>query len=209
MAASEVEICNLALTHLAVSDQISSLSDKTKEALACNTFYAQCRDEVLEAFPWPFASIINTPLALVTDYTLDPLNTVQSEWAFSYRMPSDCLTFRRIQSGTRNDSHESRVPYRIAQDDAGELILTDMPDAHGEWTTQITDVTRFSPSFVNALALLLAARIGPTVAGGDQFKLADRAFQLYQDAIQKAHANAYNEEQPDRERQSTFVIDRF
>jgi hypothetical protein len=42
------------------------------------------------------------------------------------------------------------------------------------------------------------------VAGGDQFKLADRAFGLYQLAIQKAWANALNEnerleEAPDAE----------
>jgi len=193
MSASETELCNLALSHLAVAGVTFEIQDldteKSKEAQACRRFYAQARDEVLRAFPWPFATVIDN-LALVA-------TAPNVEWAYSYRYPSDCLMFRRILSGFRTDALDSRIPYRLGRDASGELVFTDMDSAQGEWTTQVTNVGAFAPDFVQALAFLLASYIGPRVAGGDQYKLADRAYQLYQRSLGVARANAFNEEQAD------------
>lgn len=203
MASSETQIANLALSHLAVAGTTFEIQDldteSSKEAAACRAFYAQTRDEVLEDFPWPFATQVNQALALVTDFTTNADDG--HEWAYAYQLPTDCLMFRRLLSGTRNDSRESRVPYRIAQ----QLLYTDLADARGEWTVRITDVTRFSAAFVQALALKLAFYIGPRVAGGDQYKLADRAFALYQRQLAVARANALNAEQPDVEPDSSLI----
>lgn len=189
MITSEVEIYNMALRHLAVSQQVVATSDKTKEAKACLAFYPTVRDEVLRDFAWPFAKKTVT-LALVTDNT----GVANAEWAYAYRYPSDCIAFRRIHSGFRNESREQQVPYLLSQDDTGKLINTDMINAIGDYTVQITDVTRFDPDFVQACALLLACYIGPSVAGGDKFKLADRALQMYNWKISWARANALNEQ---------------
>jgi hypothetical protein len=62
MASSDVEICNLALSHLAIATEIATLTERSKEAQACNRFYAQVRDECSATFrgrsprrspPWP------------------------------------------------------------------------------------------------------------------------------------------------------------
>lgn len=199
--ASETELANLALGHLAVAGVTFEIQDlateTTKEARACRRFYAQTRDEVLRDFPWPFATAINN-LALVA-------SAPNVEWGYAYRIPSDCLRFRRILSGRRNETQASRIPYRIASDASGELLFTDQQLAQGEWTTQITNVTAFPPDFVQAVALLLAAYVGPSVAGGDQYKLADRAFQLYTRQLERARNNALNEEQPDLPIDSEFI----
>jgi hypothetical protein len=191
MATADVDICNIALRHLAISTTIGSLTEKSKEAKACNDLYAQTRDEVLEDFPWPFCTVLdNLVLSTVA---------VPSEWTYAYQYPS-CIGFRRILSGTRNDTRQSRIPYRIVTTAlGGKYILTDMPNAQGEWTLHITDPSQFSPAFVQATALKLAGYIGPTVAGGDQFKLADRALARYEYAIGQARANALNEQQPDED----------
>lgn len=187
---SVAQICNMALSHLGVSYSIQDVdSELSTEAQACRLFYASCRDEVLRAFRWPFATVIET-LALVEEEPND-------EWAFSYRYPSACLDIRRILSGTRTDSRTTRVPYRVARDSTARLIFCDMEEAEVEYTQQVTNPTEFDPQFGLALSYLLASRIGPRVAGGDQFKLADRAYAHYRAAIAEAQNAAAREEQPD------------
>ena len=198
MAESATEICNLALTHLGSTVEIEDLDDEgSDEAIICRRVFANTRDAVLRDFHWPFATKIQA-LGLVEE---DP----NSEWAYSYRTPSDCLNVRRILSGIRNDSRQSRVPYRIGQDVQGELIFTDKEDAELEYTTRITDVVRFPADFVNALALRVAAYIAPKLTAGDPFKLGERALQLYLREISNAQANAANEEQAEEPVESEFI----
>lgn len=198
---SDADICNMALSHLGNAVEIQDLAaEKSKEAQACRRFYAQCRDQVLRDFAWPFATRF-VALALVE---ADPT----AEWGFSYRYPSGCMTPRRIVTRQRVETEASRVPFRLARDATGQLILTDLEDPTLEYTEAITDPSQFDPDFVAALALLLAGNIGPRVAGGDQFKLANRAFQLYATAIEIAKANAANAEQPDPPAESSFITGR-
>jgi len=191
-----LDIYNLALRHVGVSTEVQSLTERSKERAACQRYYEQAVDEVLRDFPWPFATRFEA-LAVVEE---DPT----SEWAFSYRWPADCLTPHRLLSGARNDSAASRIPYRIAGDVSGRLILTDLEDAELEYTARVTTVAQFAPDFVRALSLLLASYIGPSF-GPDATRLANRALELYQMAIGRAQANAANEGQPDVPVESSFI----
>lgn len=196
---SAVDLCNLALSHLGVSTEIANLeTEKSKEAQACRRFYPVTRDEALRDFPWPFATAIGA-LALVEEAP-----TV--EWGYAYRYPAACLAVRRILSGAgRVERPDTRIPYRIARDAAGLLILTDQPQAEAEWTVLVDDPQQYPPDFVAAVALLLAANIAPRVTGGDQFKLGALAFQKYLLSVDKARATAANEESADRPADSEFL----
>jgi hypothetical protein len=185
---SELDICNMALSHLGVSVEIQDLAaERSKEAQACRRFYEPTRDEVLRDFDWSFARR-REALAKVAD---DP----DTYWSFSYRRPANALAIRSLpnDAGIRIDTSASRVVFSEGSDATGELIFTDQIDAEVIYTVRETNAEKFPPDFVHALSLLLASKIGPRVAGGDQFKLADRAFGLYRLAIQKAQANAANE----------------
>lgn len=185
---SELDICNMALSHLGVSTEIQDLAtERSKEAQACRRFYENTRDEVLRDFDWSFARR-REDLALVAT---DP----NTDWGYSYRKPADALAIRSLpnDAGIRIDTAASRVVYEEGSDTTGDLIFTDQTDAEVIYTFRETVAEKFPPDFVQALSLLLASKIGPRVAGGDQFKLADRAFTLYRVAIQKAQANAANE----------------
>jgi len=196
--ASSTEICNLALSHIGVGKEIANLeTEKSEEAAACRRFYDTARDEVLRDFTWPFATVMAT-LGLIEE---DP----NDEWSYSYRYPSDCLMFRRILSGQRTDTRDTRVPYKIAQDSSGTLIFTDQENAECEYTIREDDPLRYPPDFVLAFSFLLASYIAPRLTGGDPFKLGQRALQLYALQISKAQANAKNEEQPDIEPDSEFT----
>lgn len=196
---SKTRLANMALRHLAVSTTIANVeTDKTPHAKACQDFYDAALDQVLRDWRWPFATKIQA-LGLVEEEPND-------EWGFSYRYPSDCVDFRRIQSGAaRVDSRATQVKYRLGADDSGELIFTDQPDAVGEWTFRHVDVAHYPADFGVALSYLLASLIAPSVTAGDQFKLGARALSLYQVAIAGARANAANEEARDEPPESSFV----
>lgn len=196
--ASKTEIVNLALSHLAVDKEIANLeTESSKEASSARRFYDTARDMVLRDFAWPFATKI-AALALVAE---EP----NTEWAFSYRYPTDCLYLRRILSGLRNDARETRVPYRIAQDDAGRIIFTDEADAQAEYTVKTDNPQIYPADFTLALSYLLASFMAPRVTAGDQYKLGQRALAMYQAMKARAESNALNEEQAEQEVESEFI----
>lgn len=199
---SDTKIANLALSHLGVGKMISDLTTETgsQEAKACREFYAITRDLVLRGFEWPFATKF-ADLALVTS---DPTD----EWSFSYRYPTDCIKFRRILSGYRNDTRQSRTPYKLTRDTAGKLIYTDMQDAMCEYTIHETNAERFSDDFVMAVSFRLAAYIAPRLTAGDPFKMGERALRLYTFEIAKAEVSAANEQQDEEEVESQFIRER-
>lgn len=198
MASSTTEIANLSLSHLGIGKEIGNLdTERSEEAAACRRFYDTARDATLRDFPWPrFTKFVT--LALVETNPTD-------EWVFSYRYPSDCLELRRVLSGIRNDSRQSRVPYKIGQDVTGHLIYTDQADAQVEYTALISTVERYPSDFVLAFSFRLASLVAPRLTGGDPFKVGQRALELYMFEISKARATAVNEEQAEEDVDSEFV----
>ena len=198
MAASETAICNLALSHIGVGEEIQNLeTDKGQSAETCRRFYDTVRNEVLEEWKWPF-TVKMVPLALVT---ADP----NSEWAFEYAYPSDALKIHRIVCVTsaglaganRNPSRQSRIPFRLAAGTTGTVVWTDVEDAGAEYTELIEDVLRYPASFVMAFSLKLALYIVPRLAEGDPFQMRERIAVMYAQKISEAMASAANEIQPD------------
>ena len=188
--ASSTEIANLVLGHLAVGKDIGNLeTESSTEARVIRRYYAAARDATLRDYAWPFATKF-VALALVEE---EPT----TEWGFSYRYPSDCLEIRRILSGVRNDSRQSRAPYKIGQDSAGLLLYTDEEDAQVEYTMRETDPQRFPPDFMLAFSFYLAMLTAPALTAGDQFKLGERAGKLYAFEIGRAASRGFNEEQPE------------
>lgn len=195
MASSTTEIANFAIGHLGIGKRISDLdTERSAEALACRQFYENTRKQVLRDFPWPFATKF-AELGLIEE---DPT----SEWSYSYEYPSDCLKVKRILSGLRNDTGQSRIPYRLIDE---RLILCDLEDAEIEYTKDVEDVTLFPSDFVMALSYLLAAYIAPQVTSGDKFKQKQEMMQMYAMEVSSARANMVNEEQPDQEVDSEFI----
>jgi len=171
---SETAVCNLALGHLGISAEINNLTtEKSAEASACRRYFTTARDVALRDLKCTFATEFAT-LALVEENPND-------EWAYSYRYPSNCLFFRRILSGTRNDTSGSRIPYKIASDDVGKLIYTDRQYAECEFTKLASDQMLWPDDFILAVSYLLAGLIAPRLTRGDGIKLGDRSLELYKD----------------------------
>lgn len=196
--ASKTEICNQSLSHLGIGKEIANFTtEASQEAQACRRFYDQALEATLRDFNWPFATKF-AALGLIEE---DPT----TEWSYSYRYPTDCLKIRRILSGVRNDKRDTRVEYKVGQDDSGLLIYTDMEDAEIEYTLNATDPQFYPSDFTNALAFRLAMYIAPRLTGGDPFKMGDRAAKMYDYEVSRAKATALNEEQETVEAESEFI----
>lgn len=196
--ASDTEICNLALSHLGVGKEIASLeTEKSQEASACRRFYDIALDATLRDYPWNFATKIEA-LGLVEEEPND-------EWLYSYRYPTDCLFIKRILSGIKNDTRQSRINYRVVSDSAGQLIYSDHENAEIEYTYRVTDSNIYPSDFTMALSYRLAHYIAPRVTAGDPFKLKAEVMHLYVLELSKARSNNSNEEQDAEDAESEFI----
>jgi len=206
MAATEVEICNLAIARCGVKASIFNLADGTAEANLCNAVYPQARDACLAAFPWAFA----TKRALLVASTED----ARTGWALVYALPDDCLTARYLHSGARDPSPSARVPFALeaAASGRGRVLLTDQEDAELVYTGRITDVTAYPPLFVDALAWLVASDLVMALSNKDD--LTELALKRYAYVLAQAGGADFRqaqEDQPDdgefiRARSSTYTV---
>lgn len=194
---TKVEIFNMALAHAGSSKFVASINELSTEARLCRTFYDVARQTSLSEGYWPFS----TKYVDLGEVAENP----NEEWSYSYRYPTEALVIRRIRSGLRSDSAQSRIPYREANDATGRLIYTDVEDATAEIAEDIDDEALFTIGFANALSYRLAAYIIPALTSGDPFKLRDAALQLYARELSAASASAQNAEHLGLPVESEFI----
>lgn len=198
--ASDVQICNMALSHLGSEARVASISppDGSVEAGHCATFYDIARTELLEPGNWAF-SLKRAALAQVTNPS--------TVWAYAYAKPADCLRPLRIlrpsiaitvftqdlYAEPHTDDRDS-APYDIE----GQVILTNEPDAVLVYVQDVTDSTKFTTSFTSTFSYLLASYLaGPIIKGTDGMRIGDsmrqRAMSIA-DVSATASANASSAE---------------
>lgn len=204
MAVSDASICNIALQRIGVTSTIDLLTQRTKEAIVCNTVYSNVREKTLVDAPFPFSRKYSM---------LNLSGTPALKWKYRYVYPNDCLAIRNIfpNIGEGYDPIAFRrvgmtinLPYEIAIDDTGEkTILTDIESAVIEYTCNITNPARFDAKFVSLFAWGLAAEIALPLAR--DIKFSQQAFSMYAMELNQALATALNEETVDEQPDSEFV----
>lgn len=159
MAASVVQICNLALGHTGSKSVIEDLDEKSPQAKICKQFYDPARMQVLEAYDWDFARR-RRALALHND--APPAGI----WTWRYQYPADCLKFREIENPSREFATDA-IPFKVEASVDGESmsILTDMDRATGIYTFDQKVAAMFSWTFVQAFSLYLGGLICPQLTG--------------------------------------------
>jgi hypothetical protein len=136
MAISELGICNSALIKLGV-EKISALDNSTRQGAIMSEQYAKIRDSLLYDHPWNFAMKRITSTANVT--------VPEYEFGYTHDLPSDCL---RVWNTEYAEDF-----YQVE----GRSLLTDNQTIKIKYVSQVTDPTKFTPAFAEALALKLAA----------------------------------------------------
>lgn len=143
MAASSTAIANLALSHLGQM-RIENLSDDDAAARWANEFYPHARDFVTELQLWRYCKR--------TAILAETANDRDSDFAYAYERPSDCLSFRYILPLYGAFDPQNPIRYECE----GDVIYTDEYQARGVYAKQVTDTTQFPPSVDAAMGWYLA-----------------------------------------------------
>ncbi|MFJ1253423.1 hypothetical protein [Cupriavidus sp. CuC1] len=197
--ASEVDIANLALGHLGDNAVVASLNppDGSAQADHCARFYPIARDSLLEMHNWGFATK-RIKLAL--------LSSAWPEWTYAYAQPNDALNLLAVLPPDATDDYNMvpgyqtnnvpvtlgtgyvPQPYSAEADDSGNnIIYTDQVSAVLRYTARVTDVTKFPPLFIMALAWHLASMLaGPIIKGDAGAAEAKRCAAMMQAWLSKA-----------------------
>ncbi len=149
---SEVDICNQALAMVG-ADFIQALDNSTKRARACSAFYPVLRDYLLARLDWPFAK----KLKVLTPLDAEQLSFKVPDGWYPYQVPSDCLAPRDLHPpGSRSRWKQFQNVLLIPVPSSAEPKLY--------YTARIENPSLFSMTFVNLLAVGIAARLAPSIA---------------------------------------------
>lgn len=190
--ASEVDIANLALSHLGDAATIASLDPPEGSAQAehCARFYPIARDSLLEMHAWGFATR-RAKLAL--------LASGWPEWSYAYAQPADALNIIAVLPPNSSDDYSSGVPDSAGgpyvpqpfsceiNETGASVIYTDQADAVLRYSASVSDPTRFSPLFTMTLSWHLASMLaGPIIKGDAGAAEAKRCAGMMQAYLSKA-----------------------
>lgn len=202
--ASNVDICNLALSHLGDEAQVAAIDppDGSEAAAQCGRFFPMARSLLLEMHPWTFATK-RVALAEVE-------NPSPEDWHYAYALPSTCirplsaLTAGAPERNFGTDPDSGSAPYVVETGaDGNPVLYTNVETAVLRFIDNVTDSNRFTPGFVAALARLLASYLaGPILKGDAGVQQAQRQMQLF--AVEYGRATAANANTGKRAGYQTF-----
>ena len=138
--ASQVQICNLALMKFG-SITITSITEDTSEARACNALWELVRDDLLYSYPWKFAL---TRYSMGTPLTADP----EFEYDYQYTLPADCLRVLEVYEA-------SEETWTVE----GNVLLYSDTEPQIRYIAKIEDVAQYHEKFSKCFALALAAKL--------------------------------------------------
>lgn len=167
--ATEVGICNLALSHLGDVAEVTSISppDGTTQATHCALFYPIARDTLIARHPWNFTltrSVANVATA-----------TVPETWDYQFAVPTHVI-FLGVYD---EEDTQDRTPQDYIIE--GDYLYTNIETPTFRYTQQITDTTKFPPLFTVALARYLASMLaGPIIKGGEGMQVAKAQLQWFE-----------------------------
>lgn len=185
--ASEIDIVNLALSRLGDDATVASLypPEGSAQAEHAARFYPVARDTLLEMHHWGFAT---------RRAALAALAVTSPAWVYAYALPADCMAVVNVvpPDGRDQDAQQYR---RESLANGQEVIVTDQPVASIRYQARVTDTTKFSPLFVDALAWLLASYLaGPILKGDSGIKMAQQASQMALAMAGRAAASDANQQ---------------
>jgi hypothetical protein len=182
--ASPIDICNMALAHLGETPNLSSINppEGSAHAESCARFYPIARDVALEAINWPFA------MARVVLAELTP-SPASSEWQFAYALPADYVKAVGVVQPGVTDEEQFSSRFVIE----GSVIYTNAPEATLRYVRKLTDTTKWSASFAQAVSWLLASYLAGAICEDKSVK--NWAYEMYREEIARSAQSASNASQ--------------
>ena len=209
--ASEIDICNLALSHLGDSATIACIDPPEGSAQAehCARFYPIARDSLLELHDWNFATRRST---------LSLLSSTVSPWEYVYAKPSLLKKIIAVVSPDADDYYSTPAtydttytgylllsdscgvyvpqPYAIETlSDGTGVICTNLENAVLRYTVSAVDPAVFSALFVITLSWHLASMLaGPIIKGDAGATEAKRCLAMMNAYLSEARTSDANQQ---------------
>lgn len=193
--ATDVSICNLALSYLGDDASVASIRppDGSAQAQMCATFYPAAVSAMLELFDWSFAIKRVQVAAYATKFT--------AGWKYVYQIPSDAI---RVVGVSRGDESSLELPpsWRMSAAGhapkfvvSGRLLYTNIEKPIVSYVSSVVPEQSFSPTFTVALAYYLASMIaGARIKGKEGQMLAKDIDQRFQAALSAAKTRDANQQ---------------
>lgn len=180
MALTNLKIVNMALSKIGAKT-ITDFSDKSDIQL--EDTYNHIRDKLLMRHPWNFAQARDT---------IEPNDDAPDfEWDYEYDLPYDYLGNATL--------YESDADFKIE----GNTLLCNDNIIYLKYTAQITDVSAYSPLFIELLILELASELAITISNDQVMK--DRLLlELEQKFLDNAVTNVNEGYVPEAEEETTW-----
>lgn len=178
-----IDICNAALMRVG-GNAITSLTENTVAAKACNASYDIVRRDLLRSHPWNFA----LKYAELAQDATKPI----FGYDFSFTLPSDCL--RVISTAEQEENNylglgsdfngfvtiSSSVDYAMSDQYKiiGRHIYSNNNKMLIKYISDVEDTSLFDPSFIELFAVRLAMTISYKISGSVQSRAdLEREFQ--------------------------------
>jgi len=200
--ASVVDISNLALARLGDSATVASIDppEGSIQAEQCARFYPIARDSLLEAHEWKFA----TRRAVLAQLAVESF-----DWQFAYAEPAGAIKLLAVIPHTAGRDAKTSQYIAEGAEDGTPLILTDLEDATVRYIARVTDTTKFSPLFVDALAWLLASYLaGPVLKGDTGAAAAKSCYQMARTVLSQATVSDANQQHVQPEHNPDWIAGR-
>jgi|TARA_R110000822_G_scaffold28102_2_gene83716 hypothetical protein len=175
MATSDVEICNLALTHLG-EDSITALTENSKAGRLCNLNYVRLRNATLRSHTWNFA-VKRAQLALST-------STPEYEYAYAFTLPTDYI--RIVDTDLLNGSMWKVENGKILCDSSALKI---------RYIFEVTDPNSFDEMFIETFSYRIAQQLAISLS--DSVKLSETMERQYNRTLRLARNAGANEGNPE------------
>jgi len=230
--AGQVDVYNLALSRLDLSQRVQSLTEQTPQAGYCNAFYDRARKVVLEQCYWSFATQAGALALLLDQQTLiNPSQILYPGWRFIYSRPAGTLKAQAVTTslGLRAFPHlgywwgsqgywssnwgRYRPPWaemldQVTQPPGNSIdILTDCPYAWLIYTVDAPNVAIWPESMIDCVAWHLSTLIAGPASANQKAK--EMALKMAQLSLSRALAQNLNEMQEDPYPESPSIQARF
>lgn len=155
---TDLSICSDALILLGAAP-LSSFTEGSDTAQACDRLYPDVRDTILSTYVWSW-TLKKSQLARLST---NPLN----EWSYAYQLPGDMLSGALAVFET-NGSFER--PIRYGWEIYGDQLYTNMETVYIDYQSNVSE-SKMPPYFVRLLRTALASELAIVVT--DQASKAD------------------------------------
>ena len=156
--ATDIDIVNMALAHLADEASVTSIDppEDTLQAKQSARFYPIARDNILSRFPWSFATQRGS--LVVASGITPPIN-----WLNAYAFPINALRVLEVTDPINTDNNlTGGWPFIVEISGAQRVVYTNADSAVARFIFSQTDTTMYSIEFINALSYELAGLLaGP------------------------------------------------